>query len=179
MKNRMRFGLALVVAVLVVSAVHSVDFPGSVPNFERLSGAGVLLDVKPSFSEEAIYRRLSEYGEQGRDNYAFRNRTVDIVLPLAVFPFLVLLMLRALEGSSIGRVPRFFLLALPVLYVLFDFAENGAVLALLAYFPARVHLLAGMLPYLTVVKRAASLLALAMPLVIFGVALVRRGRSAA
>jgi hypothetical protein len=45
---------------------HSLDFSGSVPNFERLSGGGVLLDVKPSFSEEATYQRLSGYGEQGR-----------------------------------------------------------------------------------------------------------------
>ena len=174
MKNRIRFVLALLVAVLVVFAVHSLDFPGSVPNFERLSGGGVLLDVKPSFSEEATYQRLSGYGEQGRNNYAFRNITVDILLPLAVFPALFLLMLHALEGSSIGRVPRAFLFALPFLYVIFDFAENGTVLALLAYFPDRVHLLAGVLPYLTVVKRAASLLALAIPLVIFSVALVRR-----
>ena len=106
MKNRALFVLALLVAVLVVFAVHSEDFPGSVPNFERLSGGGALLDVKPSFSEEAIYQRLSGYGEQGRDNYAFRNITVDILLPLAVFPALFLLMLHALEGSSIGRVPR-------------------------------------------------------------------------
>lgn len=175
MKNRVLFVLALLVAVLVVFAVHSLDFPGSVPNFERLSGGGVLLDVKPSFSEAATYQRLSGYGEQGRTNYAFRNLTVDILLPLAVFPALFLLMLHALEGSSIGRVPRACLLALPLLYVVFDFAENGSVLALLAHFPDRLHFLAGVLPYLTVVKRAASLLALAIPLVIFGVSRVRRG----
>jgi hypothetical protein len=166
--------LALLVAVLVVFAVHSLDFPGSVPNFERLSGGGVLLDVKPSFSEEETYQRLSGYGEQGRTNYAFRNFTVDILLPLAVFPGLFLLMLHALEGSSIGSALRAFMFALPFLFVIFDFAENGTVLALLAYFPDRLHLLAGVLPYLTVVKRAALLLALAIPLVIFSVSLVRR-----
>ena len=97
MKNRIRFVLALLVAVFMVFAVHSLDFPGSVPHFERLSGGGVLLDVKPSFSEEEIYQRLSGYGEQGRTNYASRNITVDILLPLAVFPALFLLMLHALE----------------------------------------------------------------------------------
>ena len=73
------------------------------------------------------------------------------------------------------QAPRAFLFALPFLYVIFDFAENGTVLALLAHFPDRVHFLAGILPYLTVVKRAASLLALAIPLVIFSASLVRRG----
>jgi hypothetical protein len=36
-----------------------------------------------------------------------------------------------------------------------------------------MHLLAAILPYLTVVKRAASLLAIGLPLVLFGVTLLR------
>ena len=174
MKNRMFFVSTLLLAFLVVFAVHALDFPGSVPNFERLSGGGVLLDVKPSFSEEATYRRLSDYGEAGRENYVFRNLTVDVLLPLCVFPALFLAMLHALEGTSLGRVARAFLYSLPVVYVIFDLAENGTVLALLAYFPDRMHLLAGVLPYLTVIKRTASLLALVVPLVLYGVYLVRR-----
>jgi hypothetical protein len=174
MRNRMPFVLALLLAVVVVWAVHSLDFPGSVPSFGRLSGGGVLLDVRPSFSEEATYQRLSGYGNEGRNNYVFRNLTVDVLLPLAVFPALFLLMLHSLEGSSLGSVARVFLLSLPFVYVIFDLAENGIVLALLAYFPERMHFLAGVLPYITVIKRAASLLALAIPLVIFSVALARR-----
>jgi hypothetical protein len=174
MKNRMPLVLALLLAVLVVFTIHSLDFPGSVPNFERLSGGGVLLDVKPSFSEVATYQRLSDYGEGGRNNYVFRNLTVDVLLPLAVFPALFLLMLHALRGSSLGTVPKAFLYSLPFVYVIFDLAENGTVLALLAYFPDRMHLIAGILPYITVIKRTASLLALAVPLVIFSVALIRK-----
>jgi hypothetical protein len=145
-----------------------------VPNFERLSGGGVLLDVKPSFSEEMTYQRLSEYGDEGRKNYVFRNLTVDIVLPLAVFPALFLLMRHALKRSSLGRIARALLFSLPFLYVAFDLVENGTVLALLGYFPDRMHLLAGILPYITIVKRTASLLALAIPLVVLGVALLQR-----
>ena len=174
MKNRMPFVLALLLAVLVVFAVHSLDFPGSVPDFERLSAGGVLLDVRPSFSEEATYQRLSDYGNEGRNNYVFRNLTVDVLLPLIVFPALFLLMLHALKGSSLGPVPRVILLSLPFIYVIFDLAENAIVLALLAYFPERMHLLAGVLPYMTVIKRIASLLALAIPLMIFSITLVRR-----
>jgi hypothetical protein len=174
MNSRILYVTSLLLAVLVVFAVHSLDFPGSVPNFERLSGGGVLLDVKPSFSEEMTYQRLSEYGDEGRKNYVFRNLTVDIVLPLAVFPALFLLMRHALKRSSLGRIARALLFSLPFLYVAFDLVENGTVLALLGYFPDRMHLLAGILPYITMVKRTASLLALAIPLVVLGVALVQR-----
>lgn len=174
MNSRILYVTSLLLAVLVVFAVHSLDFPGSVPNFERLSGGGVLLDVKPSFSEEMTYQRLSEYGDEGRKNYVFRNLTVDVVLPLAVFPALFLLMRHALKRSSLGRIARALLFSLPFLYVAFDLVENGTVLALLGYFPDRMHLLAGILPYITMVKRTASLLALAIPLVVLGVALVQR-----
>ena len=65
MKNRALLAFASLLAVLVVFAVHSLDFPGSVPDFVRSSGGGVLLDAKPAFSEEAIYHRLTNYGSEG------------------------------------------------------------------------------------------------------------------
>lgn len=174
MTNRKLYVTSLLVAVLIVFAVHFLEFPGSVPDFRRASGGGVLLDVRPSFSEEETYRRLAAYGEEGRDNYAFRNRTFDVLLPLGVLPFLFLLMLRAANRLTLGRPARAFLLSLPFVYVVFDLAENGSVLALLANFPVRMHVLATLLPYLTTVKRAASMLALVIPLLIFGYSLVRR-----
>jgi len=176
MTNRKLFASALLVALLIVFAVHFLDFPGSVPDFKRASGGGTLLDAVPSFSEEETYRRLAAYGEEGRDNYAFRNRTVDVLLPLGVLPFLFLLMLRAVKRLPLGRPARAFLLSLPFVYVVFDLAENGSVVALLASFPDRMHLISAALPYLTSVKRAASVLALAIPLLIFGYSLVRRPR---
>ena len=171
MKNRALLAVASLLAVLVVFAVHSLDFPGSVPDFVRASGVGVLFDVKPSFSEDVIYRRLTDFGERGRTNYAFRNRTVDVLLPLAIFPALLLLMVHTAGRFSLGRGLRAALYSLPFVFVIFDFAENALVLGLLASFPDRAPLLAGALPYLTMVKRIASLLSLTIPLVMFIVAL--------
>jgi hypothetical protein len=167
--------LAVVVAAIVVFAVHALDFPGSVPDFVRSSGGGALLDVKPSFSVEATYQRLAAYGVEGRNNYAFRNVTIDVLLPLAVLPALFLLMLHATTHFPGRSLAKALLLSLPFAYVVFDFAENGVVLALLGSFPERMRLLAEVLPYLTVIKRAASLLALGVPLVIFIAVLIRRG----
>jgi hypothetical protein len=174
MTNRKLFVSTLLAAVLVVFTVHFLDFPGSVLDFVKSSGGGVLLDIKPSFSEEEIYQRLADYGEEGRRNYTFRNLTVDVLLPLSVLPFLFLLMLHALNRLALGGIGKMVLLSLPFIYVIFDFAENGLILILLANFPERVHQGANMLPYLTVVKRVASMLAIIIPLLIFGFSLVRR-----
>ena len=118
------FVLALLAAVVVVFTVHFLDFPGSVPDFVKASGGGVLLDVMPSISEKTIYQRLADYGEEGRRNYTFRNLTVDLVFSLSVLPLLFLLGLKALNRLSSGGVARTFLLSLPFVYVIFNFAEN-------------------------------------------------------
>ncbi len=83
-------------------------------------------------------------------------------------------MREALKVMQLGRLPAALLLSVPVVYVVFDFAENAAVLGLLTRFPDRVHLLAAVLPYLTVVKRTASILALLIPFAVLTFALVRR-----
>jgi hypothetical protein len=175
------FVLATLVAVVVVFAVHFLDFPGSVPRFEKLSHGGVLFDVAPAGTVNATYERLSGFGEAGRSSYMLRNATVDVLLPLSLLPFLVLLMLRALRRRGWSRFVKGSLLAIPFVYVGFDLLENAVVLNLLANYPARAPFLAMLLPYVTVVKRAASLLAIFLPIGLLGVGFVigRRNRSTA
>jgi len=88
MRNGKIVAMAFVWAALVVFVVHFVDFPGSVPNFRDVSGGGTLLDASPAFTADGVYQRLAAHGEEGRQNYSFRNITVDILLPLSVLPFL-------------------------------------------------------------------------------------------
>ena len=178
MTKRTRLVFATVLAVIVVFAVHAVDFPGSVPRFEKLSRGGVLLDAVPSFNVDDVYRRLSDYGEQGRASYSFRNVTVDVLLPLSVLPLLFLLARLADPGVQRKHLLRGLLLALPFAYVLFDFAENAQVLFLLDSYPRRMEVIAGVLPYVTSVKRLASLLAIFVPLSILVFRFLRAKRLA-
>lgn len=174
MRNPTVFVAALIWAVLVVVAVHFLDFPGSVPNFQQVSGGGTLLDAVPAFTADSIYQRLDAYGDEGRKNYSFRNVTVDILLPLSVLPFLFLLMLRAVTAVPVGRFVRATLLSVPLVYVIFDLLENSIVLVLLSSYPERLDTLAMNLPYATIIKRIASLLAIGVPLMVLGLGSLRR-----
>ena len=174
MRNPTVFVAALIWAVLVVVAVHFLDFPGSVPNFQQVSGGGTLLDAVPAFTADSIYQRLDAYGDVGRKNYSFRNVTVDILLPLSVLPFLFLLMLRAVTAVPVGRFVRATLLSVPLVYVIFDLLENSIVLVLLSSYPERLDTLAMNLPYATIIKRIASLLAIGVPLMVLGFGSLRR-----
>jgi hypothetical protein len=174
MRSPKIFLLALVWAALIVVVVHFVDFPGSVPNFTDVSGGGTLLDAVPAFTADEVYARLTGYGEQGRQNYSFRNVTVDVLLPLSVLPFLFLLALRASTSLSHRPLLRMLSVSVPFVYVMFDLLENATVLRLIASYPDRVDLLASSLPYTTMIKRAASLLAIFVPLGILGFRTWRR-----
>ena len=66
------------------------------------------------------------------------------------------------------------LLSLPFVYVLFDLLENATVLRLLANYPERLVLLATALPYMTMITRVASLLALAIPVSLLAFQFLRR-----
>ena len=174
MNSRPVFVAALLWAVLVVVVVHFVDFPGSVPNFVDVSGGGTLLDASPAFTADATYERLAGFGENGRRNYFSRNLTVDLLLPLSVFPFLFLLMWRAITPwLKSGRL-RATLLAVPIVYVVFDLVENAIVLMLLGQYPERLDRLATVLLFVTLIKRAASLLAIAVPLILLAIQGLRR-----
>src|SRR5688500_9751956 len=93
-------------AFLVVLGVHLLQFPGSVPDFNRASGGGVLLDAQPAFTPDGVYGRLAGYGEEGRRNYSFRNVTTDVLLPVSLLPFLFLLTRRAVASYSLRSVLR-------------------------------------------------------------------------
>lgn len=149
------------------------ELSGSVPDFTRASGGGTLLDAIPAFTTDDVYQRLDGYENAGRENYAFRNLSVDILLPLSVFPFAFLLARRAAAPFGRETLVRASILALPFAYVILDLVENAAVLGLLAAYPERVRLLAVGLPYATILKRAASLLALVVPLTLLAIRAVR------
>ncbi|MFN2501007.1 MAG: hypothetical protein ABR530_03225 [Pyrinomonadaceae bacterium] len=174
MTGRRTFLIAATAAFIVFFAVHFLDFPGSVPRFRELSGGGVLFDLTPSFDIDEVYQRLNDYGPQGRESYKFRNQTVDIILPLGLLPFLFLLMLTAVRSMQLNGWPAVLFLAIPVAYVIFDLLENGVVLGLLNTYPHRMDGAAQILPYITTVKRAASLLALIIPLTIFTLRFFRK-----
>jgi hypothetical protein len=171
--RRMALPLAFVWAFLAVYTVHFLHFRGSVPDFEQVTNGGKLLDVAPSFTVPGVYERLEGYGDEGRRNYAFRNVTVDVALPLSLLPFLWLFM-RAATAWIPSRGLRIALLAIPVTYVVFDLVENAAVLTLLRSYPSRMDLLAAALPYVTMVKRVASLLAVFGPLILLALRWLRR-----
>jgi hypothetical protein len=168
--------LAFVCALAVIFAVHRLDFPGSVPDFKQHSHGGQLLDTRPTFDAGAVQERMAGYGGAGRASYRFRLWTVDLLLPLAVTPFLVLWMRRALQAVRPGRRLGRALLAVAFVYLAFDLAENAWLFTLLSIHPDRNLVLEAVLPYLTALKRTGLFGALTLPLMLLAFTRVRQWR---
>src|SRR5688572_23590173 len=153
MTSKKRLLLAFIWALVVMIAVHALEFPGSVQDFRQVTGGLELLDTKPSFDIETIRARIESYGEAGRANYRFRLFTVDVLLPFSLTAFLFLLMRHGVERVRIGGGVKRLLLGASLVYLVFDLSENASLFFLLSSLPSRYRAVETRLPYFPAVKR--------------------------
>lgn len=153
--------------LVTLVATHAAPIPGGVRSVHASVGHGALFDQQPAFDPLEVYRRIEGFGEVGRAAYQQFTYTTDLVFPLAMFGFLVVLGRfvagRVAPGPVGGRVVA----AAPVLWLAADLVENGLVFTLLAAYPEPHLVAAGLLPYVTVAKFALLLAAFVGPLALY------------
>lgn len=157
---------ALAGALFVLAVTHFLPLPGTLSDVMRKSGGHQILDLQPAFSSEAVYQRLSAFGEAGREAYLRMMLSVDIVFPLVFTTFLGLLALYAVGRRPPPRFLRLLLLLLPFGYLIPDLSENLSIAWLIHEYPNRHDGLASALGYITVFKRICMYAALLLPLVL-------------
>lgn len=92
----------------------------------------------PTWTPEQGYHLIESYGEAGRSMYKVIDLTADVVYPIVYgFAFALLLTFLARKIAPNNQwLP--YLAFLPLLAVLFDYAENAAIIALLSAYPERL-----------------------------------------
>lgn len=165
---------AFTLLLAVFLTTHLLKFPGSLARLMEVTQGRKILDMEPSFSADESYRRLEEFGEDGRRAYRRTILTIDLVFPLSAFAFLFLWGRFAAERWGAGGAATRALLALSVAYLALDFVENASVLAMLSRFPERLEFLGGHIGYVTRGKRLSMLGALLLPGLLLLGALARR-----
>jgi hypothetical protein len=158
--------LSFVVMFATFAVTHLLRFPGSIRHLMDATGGRKILDMQPSGSADETYARLEAFGELGRELYQRAILTVDLVFPLSVFVFLMLLARFVSERARLHGAMKGALKLLPVAYVLLDFLENTSVLLMLKHYPERLELLAETVGYLTRGKRVSMIAALLLPITI-------------
>lgn len=126
-----------------------------------------LFDQHASFSPDEVHRRIERFGELGRESYRVFTYTSDVIFPVSLLLFLVVLSRFAAERAAIGTITHAAITRMPVLWFAADMIENVVIYVLLTTYPAEQPLLAGVLGYVTMAKFGLLFGSLAVPVVVY------------
>jgi hypothetical protein len=87
------------------------------------------------YSYDSVQRKLSEYSPEARSFAAIFNATADSVYPLLYTAMLVFLIAWVYKNRIGPNSPLRFILLLPFLMMLVDFAENYHIISMLSNYP--------------------------------------------
>jgi hypothetical protein len=139
-----------VVALGLFVGVNTLDFTGTIPYFNRISGGSGIPDVQPYYGAARAHQLLSALGTSGRHAYAVLLATFDVVFPAVVAAFLRSAMAALYRGPG----PRGLRLA-PWVSMILDYAENVACGVLVATYPAEPAAIATLAGIFTAAKNLA------------------------
>lgn len=168
--------IAFVILIAVFIATHALPIPGSLSDVMAAAGGQTILDQKPAFSSEEVYRRLDAFGPTGRERYRWFLATTDVIFPLTLLAFLFLLARYTSQQLGPPQALRGLLLLFPVAFFVFDMIENLSIFLMLSDYPERHQLTGGLLGYVTSIKRLSMYAAIVLPLVLFLLAGIKRWR---
>lgn len=158
---------ALIAFIAVFIATHVFPAPNSVVAVMKINGGLPLFDQSPSFSNEEVYQRLIEYGQEGRDIYKRFVFTTDLIFPLTFFVLLVSLARFVGERTTVPIRYSSLLVVLPIIWLLSDIFENILTFTLISQFPRPTNIIGGFIGYVTVIKFSLLFLSLFLPLVVY------------
>jgi hypothetical protein len=121
--SRLVSARTLVPLALVALSFNLVIFPWRTARLRELSGvADPILDIRFSYSPEAVADVASRLGERGRLVYALSELSVDLIYPLLYGSFFGLLLLLVLRRALPSRPSLHHVALLPFAVVACDYA---------------------------------------------------------
>lgn len=125
----------LALTLILMALVNTVNLPISVPRIEQASEGAGLLDMRIYYSPGEAYALLERLGPEGRSLYRQMLLSFDALFP-ALYATTFVLIIAAIFRPLRKRHPVLRIMALlPLAAGLFDWSENGAVLAMLFQYP--------------------------------------------
>ncbi|MEH6559123.1 MAG: hypothetical protein V7459_09770 [Oceanicoccus sp.] len=98
--------------------------------FPAVPVGGELLDLKPGYSYTEVVASMEEYGEDGRNLYAWMSPTLDTLFPLVYVTFFAGVIYRFRPTEKL-----WVLAFIPVAAGFWDLCENAQITAMLIQYP--------------------------------------------
>jgi hypothetical protein len=150
-----------ILALVVLGSINILDFPGSVPYMQRVSGNSYL-DMQGFYTAARAYQLLDAFGPQGRRLQLLLSTTFDVLIPLVAGAFGAVTISWSFR-RAFGRPSR--LAALALAAAALDYLENLAIMVLVTAYPRHLDLVAQAAGVLTALKNGAYLATIVVLLV--------------
>jgi hypothetical protein len=173
--RRVAVAFAVMVSCLVAANVFSTLFYGWTGGYGILDFAGGrnAFDQRPGYTPDDAYALLAAWGSAGRRDHVVFTATGDVVLPLTAFAFGAAALWYGTRGSAVPGWARVMLLALPLAYLVSDYAENAAIVTMTLRYPTRLDQVAAAADWFRTVKSTTSTVVFLLALVASAVGFVR------
>ena len=154
---------SFMIFAIVFVGTHFFEVPRSSKAVAKALNGLEIFDKKPSYTTDEVYSRIAAFPDHGRALYKEFTYTIDILFPITFFTFLFLLARFTINRTNLTGAFKIVLSAVPIVWLSLDFIENAMIYNLLDKYPAKNHLLAGSLGYITIVKFSMLLLSILLP----------------
>lgn len=141
----------LITLASLLALFYLVLFPGMIAASPALQQTG-LLDMRISYTPAHAYQALEAYGPAGRAQYVRTTALLDFAFPVVYALLLGLVTARGLARAFPGTQRIHWLVLLPCAALIFDWLENGSILALLFSYPQQLKGLAAAAGGFTLLK---------------------------
>ena len=165
---------SFVIFAIVFVGTHFFEIPRSSKAVTKALNGLEIFDKKPSYSSDEVYARMEMFPEYGRMLYKQFTYTIDVLFPITLFVFLILLARFTINKFRLSKPLQIGLQIIPVTWISMDFVENAIVFSLLDQYPAKNHFLAGSLGYITLIKFTLLLLSIIAPAAIIAFNIFRK-----
>jgi hypothetical protein len=153
---------SFLIFVVTFIGTHFFPLPKSSKAVTAALG-GDIFDKKPSFTSEEVYSRIASFRPEGIIIYKQFNYTIDILFPLTLFVFLILLTIHAAKTATLSLSVSKIILAVPIAWFSLDLIENATIYSILDAYPKKSYFASSVLGYLTIAKFSFLLLSVIVP----------------
>ena len=143
--NKKTLLLSIIVFILFMSIVLPV-----VSEYTASELGSSSPDTSILLSKEELYDIAEEYGESGRNTYITLRFTFDIIWPVVYFMFLAIVTNYFIKEQKSKF--KLFALSLPLMAIIFDYAENIFASIYMLRYPLETNMLVSILPYVSLIK---------------------------
>jgi len=168
-------GKKILIIFLLTNLVYGTMLFFTIPHVMKYTNGMALLDMMPAgYRVDYVQTLLNTLGPDGRNAYRYIQLPVDMIYPFLFGLSYSLILAYFLYQLKWIEKPVFYIVLLPIVAGLFDYAENIGIFTMLQTYPDFSKTIASVTNIFTIVKSATSTVSFFVLLILVIALLIRK-----